>query len=113
MGFREIPGFAQGGGLVAKESGKRPLRAKSGVEMALSLHSALRDLIEIPTDSSHLELNLALMQLFMTRLAEGEQIRQRILATLLFEDDVVRLETNLVFAAVLTGVAISHQTGQA
>jgi hypothetical protein len=81
--------------------------------MALSLHGALRDLIEMPTDSSHLELDLALMQLFMTRLAEGEQIRQGILAPLLFEDEVVRLETNLVFAAVLTGIAISHQTGQA
>src|SRR5207237_7715412 len=77
------------------------------------LSSACCDLTKIPTDSSHLEHNLALMQLFMTRLAESEQIRQRILATLLFEDEVVRLETNLVFAAVLTGVAISHQTGQA
>lgn len=113
MRFRQTPGFAQGGCLVAKEGGKGPLRAKSGVEMALSLHGALRDLIEMRTRSCHLELDLALMQLKVTRLTEGEQIRQGILTTLLFEDDVVRLETNLVFAAVLTAIAISHQTGQA
>jgi hypothetical protein len=53
------------------------------------------------------------MQLGMTRLAEGEQVRQRILAPLLFEDEMVCLEAHLLFATVLTGVAVAHQAGDA
>ncbi len=81
--------------------------------MALALHGALSDLIEMSTDSCHLELNLALMQPGMTRLAEGEQVLQCILAPLLFEDEVVCLEAHLLFATVLTRVVIPHQAGNA
>ena len=49
----------------------------------------------------------------MACFAEGEQVRQRILAALLFESDVMGLETSVLLATLLTGVAVAQQAGDA
>src|SRR5215831_5265710 len=81
--FGQPPGFAQSGCLVAKERRKRRLCAKSGIEVALALHGALRDLIQMPTHPCYLERDLAIMHLLVTGLAKCQQVSERILAAVL------------------------------
>jgi hypothetical protein len=49
--------------------------------MALPLHCSLRDLVQVPADSCHLELDFAFVEVVVTVLAQSQQVCQRILAT--------------------------------
>src|SRR5258708_19301847 len=65
------------------------------------------------THPCHLKPAPALVDLVMTGRTEGEQVGQRIFASLLTVHDVVRLQTLSLLAAVLAAVAIPQQTGDA
>ena len=99
------------GSLVAEHSREQSRMTKGSVEVLLSLHGTLGDLIQMSTDSSHLESNLALVESVMTVFAETEQVCQRILPTMLTEYDVVCFQMTVSLAAVLAGVSIAQETG--
>ena len=79
MRFGQVPRFAQGRRLIAKESRQRESPTKCSIQMALALHRPLRDLVQMPADSCHLELDFACVEEMVTVLTQSQQVCQRIL----------------------------------
>jgi len=77
------------------------------------LHGALGYLIQVSTHTTHLKSDFALMDFFMASCTECEQVGQRVFPTLLAKNDMVRFQTNLLFATLLALVAIAHEAGDA
>src|SRR2546421_6495032 len=65
MVFGQASGFAERRCLVAKQRGKECMLPKCRIQIALSLHSTLRNLVEMPTDPHHLERDVPLVQVVM------------------------------------------------
>src|SRR5260370_24535686 len=72
MRFRQVPGLAQGGCLVAKKRGKGDLCAERGVEIAFALHRPLGHLIQVSTYPLHLERDLAFVELMLTPFTQAQ-----------------------------------------
>ncbi len=53
------------------------------------------------------------MDLLVASLTQRQQIGQRIFSAVFSIHQMVRLQANVVFPAVLTGIAVAHQTGEA
>src|SRR5258708_12023101 len=53
------------------------------------------------------------MDLAMAQLTEGEQVGESIFPPVLAVDQVMALQAAIPFAALLTGILIAHQTGDA
>src|SRR5207248_5888465 len=81
--------------------------------MGFPLHSTLGDLIQVTTHSRYLEGDFALMQSVMARLTQGEEVGQRIFATMFPEDQMMSLQPHTSFTAVLAPIAVTHQAGDA
>ena len=73
--------------------------------MGFPLHSTLGDLIQVTTHSRYLEGDIALMQSVMARLTQGEEVGQRIFATMFPEDQMMSLQPHTSFTAVLAPIA--------
>src|SRR5713226_1264714 len=67
----------------------------------------------MPTDPCHFESDLALVQFGMAGFTQSQEVRKRIFPAVFSVDNMMGLQTNPPFAALLTGVAISHQTSDA
>ena len=113
MRFGQVPRFAQSRCLVAIQRPKRHLSAKYGVQVALALHARLRNLIQVPAHPCRLERDFPLVDFIMAGFAQSHEIGQAILSSLLAEDQVMGFEPSMVFATLLTGIAISHQARDA
>src|SRR5260221_3362995 len=111
--FRQSHVLAIGGSFVTKHRRKRNKLGERGIQVRLALHRALRDLVQVPTDTSHLKPDSALMDLVVTALAQAQQVRQGIFSALLPKNNVVGLQSAGSFAALLAGVAISPPAGDA
>ena len=111
MRFGQVPPCAQRGRLIAKERRKRRVRAERGIEIGFALHGVLSDLVEMPTHPSHLQGELVLVNLLVASFTQRQQIGQRIFAAVFSIHQMVRLQANVVFPAVLTGIAVAHQAG--
>ncbi len=78
VGLGQASGFAPGGRLVTKECGQGHVCAERRIEIALALHGALRNLIQVAAHPRYLKLDLAFVESMVTIFAQTQQIRQRI-----------------------------------
>lgn len=113
MSFRQASGFAQCRRLVAEERRKGSLRTKRGIKVALALHRTLGNLIQVSAYPSRLQGDFPLMELVMTCLAEGQQVGQRILSTMLPIHNMMSFQATVQLPALLALIAISHKAGDA
>src|SRR6266566_438465 len=61
--FGQTQGLAIGGGLIAKDRGRRDRMSKSGIQVGFSLHRTLGDLVQMSTHPFHLEGDFPLVDL--------------------------------------------------
>ncbi len=87
--------------------------AERRIQVAFALHRALRDLIQMPTHPGHVQDHFALVDCSVARRTQGEQVLQRILPSLFTKNDVMGFQAHSLLAAVLAGVAVTHQAGNA
>src|SRR5450759_3840076 len=113
MSFRQASGFAQCSRLVAEERREGSLRTKCGIQVALTLHRPLGYLIQMSAYPGHLQGDFPLVELVMTGLAEGQQVGQRILPTMLPIHNMMSFQATVQLPTLLALIAISHQAGDA
>ena len=111
--FRQASRFAIRGGLIAEERTKGQLSTQRGIQIALSLHRPLRNLIQVSADPSYLQGDLPLMELVMTCLTQRQQVCQRIFSTIFPIRDMMDFQATVQFPTLLALIAIPHQAGDA
>lgn len=113
MRFGQASRFAQCRRLVAEERRRGGPCTKCGIQVALALHRPLSNLIQVSAYPGHLQGDFPLMELVMTWLAQGQQVGQRILATMLPIHHMMSFQATVQLPALLALIAVSHQAGDA